>query len=125
MHVLLVEDDDLIADGIIAGLALHGFQVEWLADGLRAKMALKDDSLDLLILDLGLPRLDGLKVLQALRADGSVLPTLVLTALDSVEQRVEALDELAAPTRGNGWNPGCTAGMKRSAAMRLRYMCML
>lgn len=92
MRVLLVEDDELLGDGIQAGLILNGFTVEWLRDGAQAMVAVEDESFDLLVLDLGLPRMDGLRVLKNMRDNGSNLPCLVITARDAVGDRVAGLD---------------------------------
>lgn len=92
MRVLLVEDDALLGDGIKAGLEQSGFTVDWLRDGVAAATALASDRFDALILDLGLPRLDGMAVLRGLRRADSDLPVLVLTARDTVADRVAGLD---------------------------------
>ncbi len=92
MRVLLVEDDELLGDGIQAGLALNGFQVDWLRDGLQAQAAVAQADFDLLVLDLGLPHIDGLSVLRGMRERQIGLPCLILTARDAVGDRVAGLD---------------------------------
>ncbi|GLS04479.1 DNA-binding response regulator [Chitiniphilus shinanonensis] len=92
MRILLVEDDDMIARGVQHGLRPLGFTVDRVADGLAAELALAQRQHDALLLDLGLPRKDGLAVLEKLRAGGSELPVLVLTARDTVADRVAGLD---------------------------------
>ena len=92
MRVLIAEDDMVIADGLLRALRHAGYSVDQVASGTEADAALASHEFDLLILDLGLPKLHGLEVLRKLRARGSSLPVLVLTAADSVEQRVKGLD---------------------------------
>ena len=92
MRVLLVEDDPLLGDGVQAGLQDMGHTVDWVRDGVAAEEALAAGAFDLLVLDLGLPRQDGLTVLRKLRRGGSALPVLVLTARDTVADRVTGLD---------------------------------
>ncbi|MFI4904691.1 MAG: response regulator, partial [Burkholderiales bacterium] len=84
MRVLLAEDDEMIGDGVRRGLAHDGFAVDWVRDGRAAELALAENVHDLLLLDLGLPRRDGLDVLEAMRRRGDRRPVLVLTARDSV-----------------------------------------
>jgi len=92
LRVLLVEDDELLGSAVQAGLEQSGYTVDWLRDGAHAAAALQVDEPDLLVLDLGLPGRDGLAVLRDLRARGSSLPVLLLTARDTVEDRVAGLD---------------------------------
>jgi len=92
MRILLVEDDALLGDGIRTGLAQAGFAVDWVEDGVAADTALRTGTPDAVVLDLALPRLSGLDVLRRLRASGSVLPVLILTARDTLEDRVQGLD---------------------------------
>lgn len=92
MRVLLVEDDELLGDGLRTGLIQYGYAVDWLKDGLSADQALKTESFDLVVLDLGLPKLAGIAVIQNLRARGQTMPVLILTARESVEDRVKGLD---------------------------------
>ncbi len=93
MRVLIAEDDQVLADGLIRALRSSGAAVDQVADGSQADAALMTNTeFDLLILDLGLPKMHGLEVLKRLRARGSVMPVLILTAADSVEERVKGLD---------------------------------
>ncbi|MCB1762895.1 MAG: response regulator [Gammaproteobacteria bacterium] len=92
MRLLLVEDDELLGSAVYSGLTHAGYTVDWLRDGKAAAAALKQEQVDLLVLDLGLPGKDGLSVLRELRADGSSLPVLILTARDTVEERIAGLD---------------------------------
>lgn len=92
MRILLAEDDDLIGSGIRTALQRRGFEVDWCCDGIATQLALKTGSFDLLLLDLGLPRLDGLQVLRWLRHVNHHLPVLILTARDAIEERVRGLD---------------------------------
>ena len=93
MRVLLVEDDKALAQGIRTALRGEGYTLDWLADGLDAEHALQTEQFDLVLLDLGLPRKDGLSLLRSLRArpEGSV-PVLVLTARDATGERIQGLD---------------------------------
>jgi two-component system OmpR family response regulator len=92
MRVLLSEDDEILADGISKALRQAGFAVDHVATGLDADQALQSNNFDLLILDLGLPGIDGLEVLRRLRTRKQVLPVLILTARDRLEDRVTGLD---------------------------------
>ena len=92
MRILIAEDDQVLADGLLRTLRGNGYAVDHVASGSEADAALSTQEFDLLILDLGLPRLHGFDVLKKLRARGSATPVLILTAADSVEQRVKGLD---------------------------------
>ena len=92
MRILIAEDDAIIADGLSRSLRQGGYAVNWAPNGIDAEAALMTASYDLLILDLGLPRLSGLDVLKHLRARNSQLPVLILTALDGTGDRVKGLD---------------------------------
>ena len=92
MRILLVEDDEILADGLTRSLRQAGYAVDHLVSGQSADTALGFESFDLLILDLGLPGLSGIEVLKRLRTRQSGIPVLILTATDSVEQRVKMLD---------------------------------
>jgi len=80
MRLLLVEDDVALGEGICDGMRREGYTLDWLQDGASALHALCHEEFDLAILDLGLPRLDGIELLRRLRAAGKSLPVLVLTA---------------------------------------------
>ena len=92
MRVLIAEDDQVLADGLLRSLRATGYAADHVASGSEADAALAAHEFDLVILDLGLPRLHGLDVLKRLRGRGSKVPVLILTAADSVEQRVKGLD---------------------------------
>ncbi|MCE1183096.1 MAG: response regulator transcription factor [Rhodocyclales bacterium] len=92
MRILIAEDDVIIADGLSRSLRQAGYAVDWAANGLEADAALATTPYDLLILDLGLPKMPGLDVLRRLRARNSQMPVLILTALDGTGDRVKGLD---------------------------------
>ena len=92
MRVLVVEDDPLLGDGLQAGLSQAGFAVDWVRDGVAADTALGCGSPDAVVLDLGLPRLEGLELLRRLRARGNKTPVVIVTARDAVEDRIKGLD---------------------------------
>lgn len=92
MRLLLVEDDSMIGEGVRKGLRQDGFTVDWVREGPAAELAAANDVYDLIVLDLGLPRKDGLDVLAALRRQGNSIPVLILTARDAVADRIKGLD---------------------------------
>jgi two-component system response regulator QseB len=92
MRILLVEDDPILGDGLAAGLRQTGAAVDWLKDGDAANAALKTERFDLIVLDLGLPRLSGMEVLRRLRERGDAVPVLILTARDATSDKVAGLD---------------------------------
>jgi two-component system OmpR family response regulator/two-component system response regulator QseB len=92
MRILLAEDDPLLGDGLRAGLRQLGFQVDWVRDGEAAERELKAQTYAAAVLDLGLPRKDGLAVLAAIRRAHLATPVLVLTARDTVPERILGLD---------------------------------
>ena len=92
MRILLAEDDEVLADGLSRALRETGYAVDVVNDGQQADAALSTQECDLLILDLGLPKMSGLEVLRRARARHMYTPVLILTAADSVEQRVQGLD---------------------------------
>jgi len=92
MRILLVEDDRLLGEGVRLGLAQAGLAVAWAQDGEEARLALETETFDAVVLDLGLPKVDGLTVLRWLRERGMVVPVLILTAQDGIEDRVKGLD---------------------------------
>lgn len=92
MRILVAEDDAILADGVTRTLRQSGYAVDWVNNGAEADSALDTDNFDLLILDIGLPKVSGLDVLKRLRARDSRLPVLILTALDGVHDRVRGLD---------------------------------
>ncbi|VAW96433.1 Two-component system response regulator QseB [hydrothermal vent metagenome] len=92
MRLLLVEDDNLLGDGLYVGLKQADYTVDWVTDGEAANHALINEDFDLVVLDLGLPIISGIEVLQALRKRNDKTPVLILTAMDSVENRILGLD---------------------------------
>jgi len=92
MRILLVEDDQMIGEQLLDLLRAEGYALDWVRDGELADTALQSQNYDLLLLDLGLPRRDGMSVLRALRARKQQLPVLIATARDALQQRVEGLD---------------------------------
>jgi two-component system response regulator QseB len=92
MRLLLVEDDAMIGEAVRTGLRKQSLAVDWVQDGAAAKAALSAETFDLVLLDLGLPKLDGIQVLRWLRGTGSKVPVLILTARDSVNDRIKGLD---------------------------------
>ena len=92
MRLLLVEDDELLGDAVKTGLTQFGYVVDWLKDGEIARQILKSEVFELIILDLGLPRLSGLGLLQTVRQDGNTTPVIILTARDSIDDRIKGLD---------------------------------
>jgi two-component system OmpR family response regulator len=92
MRILLVEDDELLSDGISKALRQAGYAVDQVSTGSDADHALETTSFDLLMLDLGLPKLDGLEVLRRVRGRSQTLPVMVVTARDRLEDRVTGLD---------------------------------
>lgn len=92
MRLLLVEDDAMIGEGVRKGLRQDGFAVDWVQDGHSAELALDNEVYDLLLLDLGLPKKDGLDILAGLRHRGNTIPVLILTARDAIAERVKGLD---------------------------------
>ena len=92
MRILLIEDDDIIGDGIKLGLNKHGFSVDWFLNGIEGRDALFAARYDAIVLDLSLPGADGLDILQEWRRSGQDAPVLILTARDQIDQRVEGLN---------------------------------
>jgi len=92
MRILLTEDDAALADLLTRACKQEGYSVDWVSDGVAADLALKTENYDALLLDLGLPRMDGLEVLKRLRKRGSRLPVMILTARDAIADRVAGLD---------------------------------
>ncbi|MDO9047613.1 MAG: response regulator [Methylobacter sp.] len=92
MRLLLVEDDEILGEGLVEGLKMEGYAVDWLTNGKLADEALKINSYELIVLDLNLPDMEGLDILKALRGRKDETPVMVLTAKDTVPDRVMGLD---------------------------------
>ena len=102
MLILLIEDDSLIGDGLRRGLIKSGMSVDWFQSGHEGQLALQDGSYDAVVLDLGLPEIDGMDILSFWRKQGLMTPVLILTARDAVPDRISglnagAVDYLAKP----------------------------
>jgi two-component system response regulator QseB len=92
VRLLLAEDDPMIGAAVLRGLRQDGFTVDWVRDGRAAELALADGVHEVLLLDLGLPRKQGLDVLAAMRRRGDARPVLIITARDAIADRVAGLD---------------------------------
>lgn len=92
MRLLLVEDDKLLGEGIYAGLCQEGYAVDWVRDGEAAESACLNEDYDCMVLDIGLPRQSGLTVLDHVRSRGKDTPVLMLTARDTISDRITGLD---------------------------------
>jgi two-component system response regulator QseB len=92
MRVLLVEDDELLGDGVRMGLAQYGYVVDWIKDGQAALQAILSEHFECIVLDLGLPKRSGLEILKAMRARNVNTPVVILTARDGIDERVKGLD---------------------------------
>jgi len=92
MRIIVVEDDELLGQGVVKGLQQQHYIVEWFKAGEPALLSLRHENYDLLVLDLGLPDMSGIEVLKKLRRQGLLMPVLILTAQDGVGDRVAGLD---------------------------------
>ena len=92
MRVLLVEDDVMIGEGLTAALSAEGISVDWVRDGAAAEAALHDQGFAIVLLDLGLPEIDGLDLLKLARKRGVATPILIITARSGLDERVSGLD---------------------------------
>jgi two-component system response regulator QseB len=92
MRILLVEDDTMIGKAMRRGLVDAGYAVDWVTDGRAAELALGNGVYELAILDLGLPKKDGMAILSALRCVGNTMPVLIASARDTVRDRIEGLE---------------------------------
>ena len=92
MRILLVEDDPMIGKAVKQGLGKSGFSVDWAQDGRAAELSIANDVYNLVVLDLGLPRRDGIEILKSLRAKRNNIPVLVATARDAVSDRIAGLN---------------------------------
>lgn len=96
MRILLIEDDAMIGKAVRVGLAQAGFTVDWVTDGRSAELALAKGVYDLAVLDLGLPKKDGMAILASLRALGNSMPVLIASARDTVRDRIAASADAGA-----------------------------
>jgi DNA-binding response OmpR family regulator len=92
MRILLVEDDPMIGESVVEGLKSEGYAVDWVRDGKEAELSIDATPYSLVLLDLGLPRRDGIEVLKGLRERRVDVPVLVITARDTVSDRIKGLD---------------------------------
>lgn len=92
MRILLIEDDVMLADALQDTLRLSGFTVDHLAKGLQALPCLKQDQFDVIILDLTLPDIDGIDLLKKIRTEKHTIPIIILTARDTLDDRITGLD---------------------------------
>lgn len=92
MRLLLVEDDVMLGQSMVAALSRHGYTVDWVERGTGVEIALKTEQFAAIVLDLTLPDIDGLEVLKRVRRAGYTLPVLILTTRDDIEDRVKGLD---------------------------------
>ncbi|WP_114812643.1 response regulator [Paraburkholderia kururiensis] len=92
MRLLLVEDDDMIAEPVLEAMRRAGYAIDWAQDGRAAELSLGNGVYDLVLLDLGLPKKDGIEVLRGYRNRGGAAPVIILTARDAVEDRIRGLD---------------------------------
>ncbi|WP_371365383.1 response regulator [Pseudomonas sp. QL9] len=92
MRLLLAEDDAMIGEALQQGLRKEGYSVDWVQDGKSALLALETTEYALLLLDLGLPRSDGMEVLRRIRRGETALPVIIITARDTLPDRVAGLD---------------------------------
>ena len=105
MRILLVEDDASLGEGLQTALRRAAIAVDWVQDGVAALTAIRDGGFDAVVLDLGLPRMDGVQVIRSARQEGHRVPILVLTARDRVGDRIETLDLGADDFLGKPFDP--------------------
>ncbi len=118
MRVLLVEDDQMLGSAVQQALHDASYAVDWVRDGVTASAALDNSEYELVLLDLGLPQRDGIDVLRRLRARGDATPVLIITARDSVDQRIEGLDVGADDYLGKPFAVGELLARLRALARR-------
>ena len=92
MRILLIEDDENLGKGIVIGLSQQGYTVDWLTDGAAAHQAVLNEAFDAVVLDVGLPKMTGIELLASIRNRGNVTPVLILTARDTLDDRIAGLD---------------------------------
>lgn len=118
MRVLVIEDDILLGDAIQAGLKQSGYAVDWMKDGVSADQALSTEPYAAAVLDLGLPRMSGLEVLRRLRSRDNPIPVLILTAMDTVDDRIKGLDAGADDYLAKPFDMGELAARLRALVRR-------
>jgi len=92
MRLLLVEDDEMIAETVLESMRREGYAIDWAQDGRAAELSLGNGVYDLVLLDLGLPKKDGINLLNSYRTRGGQAPVIILTARDAVNDRIRGLD---------------------------------
>jgi two-component system response regulator QseB len=127
MRLLLIEDDILLGDGIQAGLTQANYAVDWVTDGEAGEHALRVENYDALILDLILPKKGGLKILKNLRGRGDMIPVLILTARDTIDDKVIGLDSgaddyLVKPFDLDELNARLRALLRRQSGRAIPYI---
>lgn len=105
MRILLVEDDPSLGEGLRTALRRAAYAVDWVLDGSSALAAIRDGGFDLVVLDLGLPRVDGIEVIRAARKRGAMVPILVLSARERASDRTLGLDAGADDYLGKPFDP--------------------
>ena len=118
MRLLLVEDDQMLGSAVQQALHDASYAVDWVQDGATASIALDNHEYELVLLDLGLPQRDGIDVLRRLRSRGDATPVLIITARDSVDQRIEGLDIGADDYLGKPFAVGELLARLRALARR-------
>ena len=104
MRLLLVEDDVMVASGIKLGLCDAGYAVDWVGSAERAEEVLLTETFDAAVIDIGLPKMDGLSLTKSIRKSGVTMPVLILTARDALQDRVQGLDWALMTTWSNRSN---------------------
>lgn len=92
MRLLLIEDDLMLGEALQEAMTLHNYAVDWMKDSESAYAALKHENFDLMILDIGLPGMDGISFLKKIRREKNTIPTLILTARDTLLDKISGLD---------------------------------
>lgn len=118
MRLLLIEDDRMIGAAVQRGLREEGFSVDWIDNGMAAEMACREPGYDAAVLDLGLPDKDGLSLLSGMRRAGNALPVIVLTARDTVSERIRGLDSGADDYLGKPFDLNELAARVRALVRR-------
>ncbi|MDE0853609.1 MAG: response regulator transcription factor [Nevskia sp.] len=118
MRLLLIEDDRMIGAAVQRGLREEGFSVDWIDNGVAAETACREPGYDAAVLDLGLPDKDGLSLLSVMRRAGNALPVIVLTARDTVSERIRGLDSGADDYLGKPFDLNELAARVRALVRR-------